>query len=167
MIHGTAERALLPDQEDPLVRVAAARRTRTAPVPVGCQRRAGSAPSARRATALATVGRVLRTRSLLRSIHDATLRGRMQLQVNRGERRHQRARRLFVANPGAFQPGDSAESLHKTTCRSWRSNAGRVWTPVHRTRLIAQRRATGATIADAAVARIAPAALAHVLPTGT
>jgi TnpA family transposase len=136
-------------------------------VHVVLQRLAGSAPSDRLAKALATLGRVLRTMYLLRYIHDETLRGRMQLQLNRGERRHQLARRLFFANQGAFQTGDYEEIMNKATCLSLLSNAVLMWNTVHMTRIIAPLRATGETIADEDVARISPAAFAHVIPNGT
>ena len=91
----------------------------------------------------------------------------MQLQRNRGERRHPRARRRLFANQGAFQTGDDAEIMHKAPCLSWLSNAVLVWNTVHMTRIIAQLRAAGATITDEEGARISPAAFAHVIPNGT
>jgi hypothetical protein len=42
-----------------------------------------------------------------------------------------------------------------------------MWNTVHMTRIIAQLRATGETIADEDVARMSPAAFAHVIPNGT
>jgi hypothetical protein len=83
------------------------------------------------------------------------------------ERRHQLARRLFFTNQGAFQTGDDEEIMNKATCLCLLSNAVLVWNTVHMTRLIAQLRATGETIADEDVARMSPAAFAHVIPNGT
>ncbi len=57
--------------------------------------------------------------------------------------------------------------MNKATCLSLLSNAVLVWKTVHMTRLIAQLRATGETIADEDIARISPAAFAHVIPNGT
>jgi hypothetical protein len=57
--------------------------------------------------------------------------------------------------------------MNKATCLSLLSNAVLVWNTVHMTRLIARLRATGETIADEDVARISPAAFAHVIPNGT
>src|ERR687883_1433806 len=95
---------------------------------------------------------------LLRYIHDETLRGRMQLQLNRGEGRHQLARRLFFANQGAFQTGDYEEIMNKASCLSLLSNAALVWNTMHMTRIIAQLRAAGETITDAELARVSPMA---------
>ena len=91
----------------------------------------------------------------------------MQLQLNRGEGRHQLARRLFFAHQGALQTGDYEEIMHKATCLSLLSNAVLVWNTVHMTRIIQQLRATGETILDEALSRIAPLAFAHVIPNGT
>jgi hypothetical protein len=103
----------------------------------------------------------------LRYLHDETLRGRMPLQLTRGERRHPLARRLLFANQGAFQTSDYEEIMNKATCLSLLSNAVLMWNTVHMTRILAQLRATGETIADEDVARLSPAAFAHVIPNGT
>jgi Tn3 transposase DDE domain len=91
----------------------------------------------------------------------------MQLQVNRGEGRHQLARRLFFANQGAFQTGDYEEIMNKATCLSLLSNAALVWNTVHMSRIIDQLRASGETITDKELARISPMAFAHIIPNGT
>jgi hypothetical protein len=100
-------------------------------------------------------------------IQDEALRGQMQLQLNRGERRHQLARRLFFANQGAFQTGDYEEIMNKATCLSLLSNAVVVWNTVQMTRIIDQLRASGEMIAAADLARVSPLAFAHVIPNGT
>ena len=91
----------------------------------------------------------------------------MQLQLNRGERRHQLARRLFFANQGAFQTGDYEEMMNKATCLSLLSNAVVVWNTVQMTRTLAQLRASGESIAEEDLARVSPLAFAHVIPNGT
>jgi hypothetical protein len=91
----------------------------------------------------------------------------MQLQLNRGEGRHQLARRLFFANQGAFQTGDYEEIMNKATCLSLLSNAVVVWNTMQMARIIAQLRASGATITDEDLARVSPLACSHVVPNGT
>jgi TnpA family transposase len=100
VLHGTADLALIREQWAQLVRVTASLRNRTAPVHVILTRLASSAPSDRLAKALTALGQTLKSLYLLRYIQDDALRGQMQLQLNRGERRHQLARRLFFANQG-------------------------------------------------------------------
>jgi TnpA family transposase len=167
VLRGTVDVALIREQWDQLVRVAASLRNRTAPAHVVLTRLASSAPSDRLAKALSALGQALKTLYLLRYIQDEPLRARMQLQVNRGEGRHQLARRLFFANQGAFQTGDYEEIMNKATCLSLLSNAVLVWNTVHMMRIIKQLRANGESITDAELARISPLAFAHVIPNGT
>ena len=148
VFQGTVDLALIREQWDQLVRVAASLRNRTAPAHIVLQRLASSAPSDRLAKALTALGRALKSLYLLRYIQDIELRGRMQLQLNRGERRHQLARRLFFANQGAFQIGDYEEIMNKATCLSLLSNAVVVWNTVQMTRIIDQLRAGGERITD-------------------
>jgi TnpA family transposase len=148
VIQSTVDTALIREQWDQLVRVAASLRNHTAPAHVVLQRLASSAPSDRLAKALTALGRALRSLYLLRYIHEEDLRGRMQLQVNRGEGRHQVARRLFFANQGAFQTGDYEEIMNKAKCLSLLSNAALVWNTVQMSRIVDQLRASGETITD-------------------
>ena len=110
VITGTIDTELIREQWDQLVRVVASLRNRTAPAHVVLRRLASSAPSDRLAKALTALGRALRSLYLFRYIQEEGLRARMQLQLNRGEGRHQVARRLFFANQGAFQTGDYKRS---------------------------------------------------------
>jgi TnpA family transposase len=167
VIQGTVDLDLIREQWDQLVRIAASLRNRTAPAHVVLQRLASSAPSDRLAKALTALGRALKSLYVLRYIHDVELRARMQLQLNRGERRHQLARRLFFANQDAFQTGDYDEIMNKVTCLSLLSNAVVVWNTVQMTRIIERLRASGETITEDELARLSPLAFAHVIPNGT
>ena len=91
----------------------------------------------------------------------------MQLQLNRGEGRHQLARRLFFANQGAFQTGDYEEIMNKATCLSLLSNAALVWNTVQMSSIIDQLRASGETITHEELVRISPLAFSHIIPNGT
>jgi TnpA family transposase len=167
VITSTVDTALIREQWDQLVRVAASLRNRTAPAHVVLRRLASSAPSDRLAKALTALGRALRSLYLLRYIQEEDLRARMQLQINRGEGRHQVARRLFFANQGAFQTGDYEEIMNKATCLSLLSNAALVWNTVQMSRIIAQLRASGETISQDELARVSPMAFSHIIPNGT
>jgi TnpA family transposase len=167
VLRETVDMALIREQWDALVRVTASLRNRTAPAHVVLTRLASSAPSDRLAKALTALGQALKTLYLLRYIQDEPLRARMQLQLNRGEGRHQLARRLFFANQGAFQTGDYEEIMNKATCLSLLSNAVVVWNTVHMMHLIKQLRASGESITDDELARLSPLAFAHVIPNGT
>jgi TnpA family transposase len=167
VITGTVDLALIREQWDQLVRVAASLRNRTAPAHVILKRLASSAPSDRLAKALTALGQALKSIYRLRYVQDEALRARMQLQTNRGEGRHQLARRLFFANQGAFQTGDYEEIMNKASCLSLLSNAALVWNTTHMTRIIEQLRASGETITDEELARVSPMAFSHIIPNGT
>jgi len=167
VFRATVDMALMAEQWDQLVRIAASLRHRTAPADVVLKRLASGAPSDRLAKALTTLGRVLKTIHILRYVQDADLRHRIQRQLNRGEFRHKLARRLFFANQGAFQTGDYEEIMNKASCLSLLCNAVLVWNTVHMSRIIRQLRATGVTITDEEVSFISPLAYAHVIPNGT
>ena len=81
---GTVDLALIREQWDQLVRVAASLRNRTAPAHVVLQRLASSAPSDRLAKALTALGQALKSLYLLRYIQEEPLRARMQLQTQPG-----------------------------------------------------------------------------------
>jgi TnpA family transposase len=164
---GTVDLALIREQWDQLVRVAASLRNRTAPAHVVLKRLASSAPSDRLAKALTALGQALKSLYLLRYVQEEPLRARMQLQTNRGEGRHQLARRLCFANQGAFQTGDYEEIMNKAACLSLLSHAALVWNTMHLTRIIAPLRAAGETITDADLARVSPMAFTPIIPNGT
>jgi TnpA family transposase len=163
---GTVDMALICQQWDQLVRIAASLRNRTAPAHIVLTRLASSAPSDRLAKALTALGQALRTLYLLRYLHEEPLRARMKLQINRGEGRHQLARRLFFANQGAFQTGGYEEIMNKATCLSLLSNAVLVWNTVHMMHIIQQLRTSGETMTEEELARISPLAFSHVIPNG-
>jgi TnpA family transposase len=95
------------------------------------------------------------------------VRRRVQLQLNRGESRHDLARWLFFANQGEFRTGDYEEIVNKASCLSLLSYAVLVWNAVRMGEIVARLRAAGETVSDEDLARISPLAYAHVIPNGT
>jgi TnpA family transposase len=98
---------------------------------------------------------------------DPAPRGRVQLQLNRGEARPRLASQLFFANHGVFRTGDYEEIMNKVSCLGLLSNAVLVWNTVRMTEILAQLRAAGEIIVAENLARVSPLAYAHVLPNGT
>jgi TnpA family transposase len=131
------------------------------------QRLAGSSPSDRVARALTAPGRVVKTIYVLRHLHDEDLRWRVQLQLNRGESRHELARWLSFADRGEFRSGDSAEIMNKAICLNLLSNAVLVRNTVRMGEIVARLRAAGEVVPDEDLARISPLADAHVIPDVT
>jgi TnpA family transposase len=150
------------------VRVAASLKNRTAPANVIVQRLANSSSSDRLAGALTALGRVVKTVFILRYLSDPELRHRVQLQLNRGEARHELAGRcLFFANRGEFRTGDAEEIMNKASCLALLSNAVLVWNTLRIAEIINQLRAAGHEIADQDLARVSPIMHRHVMPNGT
>ena len=168
LFHGVADTDLIREQWDFLVRVAASLKNRTAPANVIVQRLVNASSADRLAGALTALGRVVKTIFILRYLSDAPLRHRVQLQLNRGEARHELvARCLFFANRGEFRTGDAEEIMNKASCLSLLSNAVLVWNTLRIAEIVNQLRATGHAVADHDLARVSPLMHAHVIPNGT
>ncbi|MFN0101121.1 MAG: Tn3 family transposase [Bryobacteraceae bacterium] len=101
-------------------------------------------------------------------IADPDLRYRVQLQLNRGESRHELVGRcLFFANRDEFRTGDAEEIMNKASCLSLISNAVLVWNTMRITDIVDQLRNAGHEIADQDLARVSPLMHPHVIPNGT
>jgi TnpA family transposase len=166
LFRSAVDAQLILEQWDPLVRLAASLLHRTAPAHVVLQRLAAGSRSDRLAKALSALGRLVKTHYILRYLQEEDLH-RVQLQLNRGESRHQLARRLFFANQGAFRTRDYEEIMNKVSALSLLSNAVLVWNTVHMTRILDQLRDGGHHPQLDHLARISPLAHAHVIPNGT
>ena len=119
-----------------------------------------------RARALTALGRIVKTIYILRYLHDEDVRRRVQLQLNRGEHRHDVARWLFFANQGEFRTGDYEEIMNKASCLSLLSNAVLVWNTIEMEKIVRQLRERGEAILDTTLARVSPLLYKHG-PTGT
>jgi TnpA family transposase len=113
------------------------------------------------------LGRIIKTLFILRYIHEEPLRRRIQLQLNRGEARHEVARWLFFANRGEFRTGDYEEIMNKASCLSLLSNAVVVWNTMAMEKIVAQLRASGQDVQDAHLTRVSPLLHHHIIPNGT
>jgi TnpA family transposase len=167
LFHSSVDLDRIPEQWDQLVRVAASLRNRVVPAHIVLQRLSSASPSDRVAKALTTLGRIVKTIFILRYIHEEKIRRRVQLQLNRGEGRHELARWLFFANRGEFRTGDYEEIMNKASCLSLLSNAVLVWNTTKIGNIVGQLRAAGEQIDDVDLARVSPLAHRHVIPNGT
>jgi TnpA family transposase len=110
----------------------------------------------------------VRTIFILRYISDSDLRNRVQLQLNRGESRHELVGRcLFFGNRGEFRTGDAEEIMNKASCLSLLSNAVLVWNTRRIAEIVEKLRASGHEVADHHLARVSPLMHTHVIPNGT
>lgn len=163
LFHSGVDLDLIPEQWDQLVRVTASLRNRVVPAHIVLQRLSSASPSDRVAKALTTLGRIIKTIFILRYIHDDKIRRRVQLQLNRGEARHELARWLFFANRGEFRTGDYEEIMNKASCLSLLSNVVLVWNTIKIGNIVGQLRAAGEQIDDADLSRVSPLAHRHVV----
>lgn len=167
LFYGMVDVALIREQWDQLIRIAASLRHRTAPAHVVLQRLTNASPADRAAKAMTALGRVIKTIYLLRYLQEEPIRRRVHLHLNRGESRHELARWLFFANRGEFRTGDYEEIMNKASCLSVLSNAIVVWNTLAMEKIVAQLRATGHDVQDEHLARISPLLHQHVIPNGT
>jgi TnpA family transposase len=167
LFNGAVDVELVREQWDQLVRVAASLKNGIAPAHVILDRLAGRAPSDKVAKALAALGQLIKTTYIRRYVADPALRYRVQLQLNRGESRHQLAKHVFFANRGVFRTNDLAEIMNKATCLSLLSNAVLVWNTHHIEQTVQVLRAQGYPVDDNDLARISPLAFRNMLVHGT
>ena len=163
---GNADAVAITEQWDQLVRIAASMKARTAPAHVVLQRLTSSGPSDRVAKALAALGRLVKSRNILRYLYDEPLRFRIQTQLNRGEARHGLARWLFFANQGEFRTSDYEMIMNKASCLSLLSNSVVLWNTIQVERIIAELRASGTAIRDDDLAHVWPLQRRHITPNG-
>jgi len=141
-------------------------KARTAPAHVVLQRLTSSGPSDRVAKALTALGRLVKTRNILRYLHDEPLRLRIQTQLNRGEARHGLAKWLFFANQGEFRTSEYESIMNKASCLSLLSNAVVLWNTVQLERIVTELRASGTTIRDDDLVHVWPLQRRHITPNG-
>lgn len=89
-----------------MIRTTTSLKERTAPAHVIVERLTNSFPSDRLAKAFTNLGGSIKTEYILRYITDKDLRRTVQLQLNKGEYRHNLPCWIFFANQGEFTTGD-------------------------------------------------------------
>jgi TnpA family transposase len=103
----------------------------------------------------------------LRYLHDAKLRDRIQLQLNRGEGRHALTKRLFFGNDGVFRTGEADELMNKVSALSVLSNAVLIWNTTRVTEIVGALETTsGQKVPVDDLARISPLLSARLLVSG-
>ena len=167
LLRSAVDIAIIVEQWDQLVRIAASLKDRLTPANVIVQRLTNAGPADRVAKALTALGRLAKTVHILRYLHEEPLRRLVQLQLNRGEFRHTLAKWLFFANQGAFRTGDYEEIMNKASCLSLLSNAVLVWNTVQIERIVGQLRAAGNIVLDEDLARVSPLFRRHITPNGS
>ena len=164
---GTADVDIVEEQWDMMIRVASSLKKRTAPATVIVQRLTSNSPSDRLTKAFINLGRIIKTQYIFRYITDPALRRTVQLQLNKGEYRHNLPRRVFFANQGKFTTGDYAEIMNKASTLSLVSNAVLYWNTLHINNLVKDLRDRGEVIEDETLSHISLLPYKHVIPNGS
>lgn len=142
-----------------MIRVARSLQLRTAPAHVVVQRLMNASPADSLAKAFTHFSRIIKTQYILRYISDPELRRSVQLQLNKGEYRHNLPRKIFFANQGKFTTGDYTEIMNKASCLSLVSNAILYCNTQKIQHIIHKMRKNGQVIEDDV--------LKHIIPNGT
>jgi TnpA family transposase len=166
LFSGTVDLDLIREQWDSMVRVAASLKNRLVSANVIARRLASSGPSSRLARAFTALGRLIKTTYILRYIDDAALRRQVQLQLNRGEARHQLAKHAFFANQGEFRSGDYFEIMNKASCLSLLCNAILLHNTVRIGNVLQNAKESGGGFLPEAVSRVSPLYHSHVIVNG-
>ena len=167
LLNKTADLDIVEEQWDEMIHVATSLKERTAPAHVIVERLTNSFPSDRLAKAFTNLGRIIKTEYILRYITDKDLRRTVQLQLNKGEYRHNLPRWIFFANQGEFTTGDYLEIMNKASALSMVSNAILYWNTSRISNIVDELRKQGETVDDDLLAHISLLPYKHVLPNGT
>ncbi|MFC1834122.1 Tn3 family transposase [Thermodesulfobacteriota bacterium] len=166
LFNGTIDLDLIGEQWDSMVRVAASLKNRIVSANVIARRLASLGPSNRLAKAFTALGRLVKTTYILRYIDDPVLRRQVQLQLNRGETRHQLARHSFFANRGEFRSGDYYEIMNKASCLSLLCNTILVHNTLRIAKILQRSENSRKPFAPEVVSRVSPLYHNHVIMNG-
>jgi TnpA family transposase len=167
LLNKTADLDIITEQWESMIRVALSLKQRTAPAHVIVQRLMNSSPSDRLSKAFTSLGRIIKTEYILRYLTDPELRRTVQIQLNKGEYRHNLPRRIFFANQGEFTTGDYEEIMNKASCLSLVSNAVLYWNTVKINAIVEGFRKQGETIENETLSHISLLPYNHILAHGT
>lgn len=167
LLNKTADLEIVEEQWDEMIHVVTSLKERTAPAHVIVERLTNSFPSDRLAKAFTNLGRMIKTEYILRYLTDKDLRRTVQLQLNKGEYRHNLPRWIFFANQGEFTTRDYLEIMNKASALSLVSNAILFWNTSRISNIVEELRKQGEAISDDLLAHISLLPYKHVLPNGT
>ena len=158
---------LIEEQWDQMVRLAWSLRSRTAPANVIVQRLTNASPHDRLTKAVRHLGRLVKTRYILRYCSDTELRRSVRLQLNKGEYRQRLSRWIFFAQQGEFTTADYVEIMNKASCLSLVSNAILYWNTEMIRRIVNRLEAEGAEVSEDELRGVSLLPFRHVMPNGT
>ena len=164
---GSINPDLIAEQWDSLVRVAASLKNRIIDASVVMKRLIAGGSSNRLAKALVQLGRLVKSVYVLRFIDDEELRRLVRRQLNRGESRHDLARKVFYADQGMFRKGDYAQMMNKASCLSLLSNAILTYNTERIGQVLRLAGEQNRVFTPEAISHVSPLMRRHVIVNGT
>ena len=167
LLNKTVDLDIVKEQWESMMHVVISLKQKTIPAHVIVQRLTNSYPADRLSRAFTNLGRIIKTKYILRYITDLDLRKTVQLQLNKGEYRHRLPRRIFFADQGEFTTVNYEEIMNKACCLSLVSNAILYWNTIKINNIVLGLRQQGEIIEDETLSHISLLPYKHVLPNGT
>ena len=112
--------------------------------------------------AIQEYGRIIKTISLLRYLHNEGHRRRIHNQLNKGETLHALRRQLFFANQGQLRRRRSEDQDLQGECLTLLTNAIITWNTIYTAAAVQHLTETGTDIADHQLAHLSPAIHEHI-----
>ena len=115
---------------------------------------------------LREIGRVDKTKLILRCLHDENFRRLQTKEINKGERSHDLDRFLFFGKQGALRSRDFLDQTHSFSCLAILHNAIVVWNLQQLPAVLDRLKARGHGFSDEDLAMVSPLLWKHVNPFG-
>ena len=115
---------------------------------------------------LREIGRVDKTKLILRCLHDEDFRRLQTKEINKGERSHDLDRFLCFGKQGTMRPKDILDQSHSFSCLAILHNAIVVWNLEQLPAVLDRLRARGHVITDKHLALVSPLLWKHANPFG-
>ena len=149
------------DRWDDMLRVATTIRHGYLPASLVVSRLQASARQNQLTRAIQEHGRIIKTISILRYLHDGQHRRRIHAQLNKGESLHAR-RQLFFANQGQIRRRRSDDQDLQGECLTLLTNAVVCWNTIYTQAAVEHLASGGAHVRDEHLARLSPAGHDHI-----
>jgi TnpA family transposase len=111
---------------------------------------------------LREIGRIQKTKLILRCLHDEDFRRLQTKEINKGERSHDLDRFLFFGKQGTLRSRDFLDQTHSFSCLAILHNAIVVWNLTQLPAVLERLKARGHVITDEDLALVSPLLWKHV-----
>lgn len=156
IITGTIKPQLIHTSWDEIVRVMASIKTRRVSASLILTKLSSYARQNSVYQGLRELGRVDKTKLILKCLHDESFRRLQTKEINKGERSHGLDRFLFFAKQGVLRSREFADQTHSFSCLAILHNAIIIWNLTKLPAALERLRAKGHVITDEDLALIGP-----------